>query len=288
MSKAFFLRAASACLGLFVMAACSSNPTGNEPSASAKDKGAKAGEYGAVQFSMEVGKVGALSKVSTINLNRLILTAVSVGSKLDTVRDTSALRGYDQQTVKRTLKLKPSAAWVLYAKTLDQKDSIVHQGTAPTFAVKIADTAHVTLVLQSRFTMYQATFKDLPVSIGPGEGNGDRVGVAITRLVMKVDGVIKRDSTAKSYFGNDQTVALGFDYVTIGKHEFTLEAYGQVLGKYSLLYTGTTSITTVPGEDGAKSVTMAWVGPSDGGAHTNIIVGKVGTIELKPYFPDKI
>jgi hypothetical protein len=292
MTTSFIARTASACLGLFLLAACSANPTGSDSSASAKGKdakGAAAEQYGAVKFSLDVGKVGALSKAaSTAGLKKLILTAVSGGEKPDTVRDTSSLSGYDQQHVKRTLKLKPKSAWVLYAKTLDHKDSVVHQGTAPSFAVKIADTANVTLVLQSRFTRYQATFKDLPISIGPGDGNGDKVGVAITRLVMKVDGVVKCDSTAASYFGNDQTVALKFDYVTIGKHDFTLEAYGQVLGKVGLLYTGAVSITTVPGEDGARPVTMTWVGPSDGGMHGNIIVGKVGSIELKPNFPDKI
>lgn len=287
MSHNVHLRAAAACIGLFLMAACSENPTSGDPASLAKGKEPSGGQYGAVRFDLEVGKVGALSKASAIGLRKLILTAVSGGDKPDTVRDTSALSGYDQQHVKRTLKLKPKPSWVLYAKTLDQKDSIIHQGTAPSFGVKIGDTSNVTLVLQSRFTMYQATFKDLPLSISAGDG-GDRVGLAISRLVLKVDGVIKGDSTKKDYFGPDRTVALGFDYVPIGQHEFTLEAYGLVLDKYGLLYKGSVSITTVPGEDGARSVNMVWMGPTDGGVHANIIVGKVGTMELKPNFPDKL
>lgn len=282
-------RTLTACMGLFLLAACSSNPTGSEPAASAKDKGSKAAAgYAPVQFSLNVGKVGALRKSSTINMTKLILTAVAGGEKPDTVRDTSALSGHDQQTVKRVLKLKPKSSWVLYAKTLDQKDSIIHQGAAPAFAVKISDTTHVTLVLQSRFTMYTAKFTSLPYSIGFGDERNDRVGVAITRLVLKVDGVAKRDSTAKEYFSPTGDVNLAFDYVSVGSHDFTLEAYGIVSGKSGLLYTGTVNITTVPGEDGARTVQMAWVGPSDGGAHANIIVGKVGTMELKPNFPDKL
>lgn len=282
------VKALSVSLSLFLLAACSSNPTGSEPAATSKGSGAKAGPYGAAKFSLQVGKVGALSKSSTITMKKLILTAVAGGEKPDTVRDTSTLSGYDQQTVKRTLKLKPKSSWVLYAKTLDAKDSIIHQGSTQAFSVKINDTSNVTLVLQSRFTMYQATFKDLPYSIGFGDERNDRVGVAINRLVMKVDGFAKRDSTNREYFSPTQTIALGFDYVPVGKHEFTLEAYGLVSGLYGLLYTGTVSITTVAGEDGARSVTMSWVGPTDGGAHANIIIGKVGTMELKPNFPDNL
>ena len=288
MSRIAMVKAVSVSLSLFLLAACSSNPTGSEPSATSNGNGTKAGSYGAAQFSLQVGKVGALSKSSTISMKKLILTAVGSGDKPDTVRDTSTLTGNEQQTVNRILKLKPKSSWVLYAKTLDQKDSVIHQGTAPAFSVKISDTTKVTLVLQSRFTMYQATFSSLPYSIGFGDEKNDRTGVAINRLALKVDGTAKKDSTAKEYFSPTQSVVLGFDYVSVGKHDITLEAYGLVGGKSGLLYTGTASITTIPGEDGSKSITMTWVGPTDGAGNASIIVGKVGKMDVTPNFPDKL
>ncbi len=271
-------------VSLALLAACSNNPTG--PTVSASGGGAKeskAGTYGTAQFSLQVGKVGALTKTSAISMKKLILTAVATGDKPDTVRDTSSISGNDQQTVHRSLKLKPKSSWILYAKTLDQKDSVVHQGTTQAFSIKLQDTTNVTLILQSRFTMYQATFSNLPYSTSFGS---DKVGVAINRLVLKVDGVAKADSSVKDAFTPIQTVILGFDYVAVGQHNITLEAYG-ITGKYTgILYSGALSITTVPGEDGTRAVVLNWAGPNSGAASASIIVGHVGKMNLNPTFSD--
>ena len=289
MSRISLGKAFAVVMAVAVLAACSNNPTASDPSASADTGKPQPGTYGLAKFSLQVGKVGALSKSSTIGMKKLILTAVAGGDKPDTVRDTSAISGNDQQTVNRTLKLKPRSSWVLFAKTLDLKDSIVHQGSTTAFAVKVSDTAKVTLILQSRFTMYQATFANLPQSIGVDADNkGDKVGVAVTRLVLKVDGVIKGDSTAKESFSALQTILLNFDYVYVGKHDITLEAYGQTGTFKGLLYTGTNPINTVPGEDGSRQIVMAWVGPNTGAAAASIIVGHVGKIEVTPKFPDNL
>ena len=276
-------------MAVAVVAACTNNPTASDPAASAGPGKAQPGTYGLAKFSLQVGKVGALSKSSSIGMKKLILTAVAGGDKPDTVRDTSAISGNEQQTVNRTLKLKPRSSWVLFAKTLDLKDSIVHQGSTQAFSVKVSDTSKVTLILQSRFTMYQATFANLPQSIGVDQDNkGDKVGVAVTRLVLRVDGVIKADSTAKEYFSGLQTIVLNFDYVYVGMHDITLEAYGRTGTYNGLLYTGTNPINTVPGEDGSRQIVMAWAGPSTGAANASIIVGHVGKIDVTPKFPENL
>jgi hypothetical protein len=284
MSRINYIKSISICMGLSLLAACSNNPT--EPKAAAAGSGGKemkAGTYGTARFSLNVGKVGALSKSSAITMKKLILTAIATGDKPDTVRDTSTIGGNDQQTVNRALKLKPKSTWVLYAKTLDQKDSVVHQGTTQPFSIKLQDTTNVTLILQSRFTMYQATFANLPYSAAVGN---EKIGIAINRLVLKVDGVAKADSSVKDAFSPIQTVVLGFDYVSVGSHNITLEAHG-ITGKYTgILYAGTANVTTVPGEDGKKSVVLNWAGPNTGVGQASIIVGHVGKMEINPVFSD--
>ena len=287
MSRIAIVKALSLGLSLLLLAACSSNPTGSEPAATSNGSGTKAGPkagtYGTARLSLNVGKVGALSKGSAISMKKLILTAVATGDKPDTVRDTSAISGNSQQTVLRSLKLKPKSSWILYAKTLDQKDSVVHQGTTPAFSIKLQDTTTVTLILQSRFTMYQATFANLPYMTAFGS---DKVGVAINRLVLKVDGVAKADSSVKDAFSPTQTVVLGFDYVAVGTHNITLEAHG-LTGKYTgILYSGSASIATVPGEDGTKTIVLNWAGPNSGVGQASIIVGHVGKMSINPVFSD--
>lgn len=271
---------------IYLLTGCGSSPTASEAAAAGK-KSPSVPKTGAASVSLDLGKVGALSKGSGISLKKLVLVAVSGGDRPDTVRDTSSLSGNAQASVKRVLKLKPKSAWTLFAKTIDEKDSIIHQGASPSFEVELFDTTHVTLVLQSRFTMYTATFKNLPVSIGVGNGT-DRIGIALTRLVLKVDGVVKADSTAREWFGSSNPVVLAFDYVGVGRHEIALEAYGTTEKYQGLMYTGSIEVTTVPGEDGNRPVTLNWVGPSTGGVQANIIVGKIGKMDLMPGFAGSI
>lgn len=125
---------------------CGQNPT------SVADKGGE--ETGAtVQSTIVQGKVGALGKSSAINLSKLVLAAVSTATPPDTVRDTASVSGNSQVTVLRTLTLAPLRTWVVNAKSLDAKDSVIHSGASAAFFVKPADTAVVSLNLSSRFAM---------------------------------------------------------------------------------------------------------------------------------------
>lgn len=280
------VRALSGFMGLCLLAACSANPTGGDPAAKASGSGngnkAAAGPSGTAQISLKVGKVGALSKSATISMRKLILTVVA---GTDTVRDTSALSGNETVTVKRALKLK-AKTWVLYAKTLDQKDSVIHSGASNAFTIKLSENTEVNLPLQSRFTMYQATYSNMPFSIGYGDSKNEKLPVAVTRLIIKVDEKAVRDTTAKEYFPPDKSVFLDFDYVTVGKHDIVLQAHC-IAGTYSgLCYEGSSHVTTVAGEDESKQIVLHWVGPSVGSGNATIIVGRVGKLEIKPHFVD--
>jgi hypothetical protein len=185
--------------------------------------------------------------------------------------------------------LKPLRNWTLSATAKDAKDSIVHQGSTAPFYVKPSDTAVVSLALASRFAMYQANFNALPDSISSSAAGTGKDAVKFKRLVMKLDGVIKADSTAPAYFPALQTVSLFFDYVGIGSHAVVLEAYGDVnTAANALLYSGTTTFTVSAGADDSKSVGLGWVGPTTGTGKLSVTLGKVGKINVNGTLPGTV
>lgn len=259
---------------------CGSNP-GSVAGVEEKAKAELEKFNSPVRSSITLGKVGVLSKTATISLRKLILTAVSATSPADTVRDTSTLYGSETITVKRLLKLKPLMTWTLKARTLDQRDSVIHRGESQPFSVKPADTAEVSLNLASRFVMYQATFTDLPNNISTSQAGLGKVAVNLNRVVLKIDGAVKGDSLVTGgYFAGGQSVTLTHDYVTPGLHTVLLEAYGLVESHYGLLFAGTATFSSVAGEDNSKPVTLNWVGPSTGAEKAAIILGRIGKVTL--------
>jgi hypothetical protein len=236
-----------------------------------------------------LGKVGALAKTDAISLSKLIIVGVSAATPPDTIRDTSTVSGNSQVTVTRTFTLKPLRNWTFTATSKDSKDSVVHQGSTAAFYVKPADTAVVSLSLVSRFAMYQANFNTLPDSIASATAGTGKDVVKFKRLVMKLDGVIKADSSASAYYPALQTVSLYFDYVGIGSHAVVLEAYGDVnTATNTLLYTGTTTFTVSAGTDDTKSVTLGWVGPTTGSSKISVTLGKVGKINVNGTLPGTV
>jgi hypothetical protein len=250
--------------------AASADPDANPPAAEAD---------GAVKTTLLLGKVGALAKTSTIDLRKLILEAVSSATPADTVRDTATVSGNSSVTVLRTLTLKPLRNWVINAKTLDAKDSVVHQGSTASFFVKPADTSAVSLNLTSRFAMYQANFNTLPDSISSSASGTGKDKLNLKRMVLKVDGVIKADSLLPSgYFAAGANVSLYFDYITPGSHTVTLEAYGDLHSYIGLLYSGSSTFSVSAGADDTRSVTLNWVGPTTGTGTLTVTLGKVGKV----------
>ena len=241
---------------------------------------------GAVKSTVILGKVGALSKSSTISLSKLVLEAVSSASPADTVRDTASVSGNDAVTVLRTLTLKPLRNWVVSAKSLDAKDSVIHQGTSASFFVKPADTSAVSLNLTSRFAMYQANFNTLPDSISSSTSGTGKDKLNLNRLVLKVDGVIKSDSLlASGYFAGGANVSLYFDYITPGSHTVTLEAYGPLHTYNGMLYSGSSTFSVTAGNDDTRSVTLNWVGPTTGTGKLTVTLGKVGKVIVNGTLP---
>ena len=235
---------------------------------------------GVVTTSVLLGKVGALRKEANIGLRKLYLTAVSSATPPDTVLDSATVAGSDAVTVLRTLSLKPLRNWVVSAKTVDQRDSVIHSGNTSPFYVKPADTAEVSLNLTSRFSMYQANFSSLPdsvFSVLPGTGK-DKLN--LNRLVLKIDGVAKSDSTlaAGAFFTGGQNVNIYFDYVAPGNHTVTLEAFGVLHGYNGILYSGSVTFSVAAGVDDTKAVSLNWVGPNTGSGKLNVNVGKVGKV----------
>lgn len=264
-----------------MLAACGSNPGGE---ADAADPGSP----GVLLSEVSLGKVGALAKSATINLDMLILTLTSNAAPPDTVHDTISVSGNAQITVSRSLQLKPLRAWTLSARTLDVRDSTVHQGITAPFLVKPGDTVVVSLNLASRFSMYEARFNDLPDSVGSSVSGTSREAVRFKKLVMKVDGAVRADSTAPAYFGKGQVVKLIFDYITPGSHSVVLEAHGE-LNRYSgILYSGTGSFDVAPGADETRAVTLAWAGPTTGTGKLTVVIGKVGKVVINGTLPGTV
>jgi hypothetical protein len=254
-----------------LMANCGQSPT------TAASEGAADGE-GTVKSTIELGKVGVLSKTASINLSKLVLLAVSGATPPDTVRDTAAISGSDAVTVLRTLTLKPLRNWVINAKTLDTRDSVIHSGATASFFVKPSDTTSVSLNLSSRFAMYQANFNTLPDSIDASTGTGkDKLN--LNRVVLKVDGVTKKDSVlASGFFSGGQNISVFFDYITPGAHTVTLEAYGALHTYSGILYSGASTFTVSAGNDDTKAITLNWVGPTTGTGKLTVTLGKVGKV----------
>jgi hypothetical protein len=243
---------------------------------------------GRLVSTVVLGKVGALGKSGAINLSKLIITGISTTTPPDTVRDTSAVTGNSQVTVSRTFTLKPLRNWILTAKTLDIKDSLIHTGSTSAFFVKPADTVEVSLNLTSRFAMYEARFNSLPDSISSGVVGTGKDAVKIKRVVLKVDGAIRADSSVTTSYAGGQTVVIYYDYISPGAHTALLEAYGTLNTFNGLLYSGTSSINVSAGADDTKSITLSWQGPTTGTSKINVTLGKVGKVTINGALPGSI
>ncbi len=242
--------------------------------------------------------VGVLAKTSTISLSKLILVFTS--SAGDTLRDTVTstttpslnVTATSAQTVTKEYALKPLRSWKLVAVTRDLQDSVIHQDSATTPVLYAADTTVITLGLSSRFTMYNARFLTLPDSISsPVPGTSKQV-LHLNRLVLKVDGVTKVDSTANPgpYFTPSASAVLSYDYVTVGSHSIQLLAYGPMYtwNVVNPLFSGMQTINVGAGNDSTVAMTLNWVGPTTGTGHLSATIGKVGKVIVNGTLPGTV
>ena len=274
-------------IALGLAAVILSSGCGSTPASSSVDNTSDT-QLALVQSTIILGKVGALGKSNAINLSKLIITGISATTPPDTIRDTTSVSGNAQVTVSRNFTLKPLRSWVLSAKTLDVKDSLIHTGSTASFYVKPSDTAQVSLNLSSRFAMYEARFNSLPDSVASSTAGTGKDAVKVKRVVLKVDGVIKADSSVTTQFSGGQTVVVFYDYISPGAHTAVLEAYGTINTYSDILYTGSASINVSAGTDDTKSITLSWVGPTTGTGHITVTLGKVGKVTINGALPGTI
>lgn len=268
-----------------LLVGCGTNPAGV---AGVSDKAdVEGGQDGVVKSDFILGKVGALSKVATIDLRKVYFTLVS--SAADTVKDSATVSGREQVIVNKVWTLKPLRTWTIHAKSVDAKDSVIHQGSTTSFFVKIADTVSVNLNLSSRFTMYEANFNNLPDSISSSQAGTGKEKLNLNRVTLKIDGATKADSAkASGWFAAGQGVTVFFDYMTPGTHQVVLEASGTLNGFTGVLYRGTADFNVAAGVDETRTVTLGWVGPTTGSGSLTVTLGRVGKVTVNGSLPGAV
>lgn len=268
-----------------ILAACGSAPNGGTGGPGGDGGGS---DRGTVVSDLSLGKVGALAKSSAIDLRKLVVTLVSGNSPPDTVRDTSQVSGNAQVNVSRSYDLKTLRTWTLSARTLDAKDSVIHQGSTAPFYMKPGDTVQLSLNLASRFSMYEANFNNLPDSVGSSVAGTAKEAVNFKRVIMKVDGLTRGDSTASPFFTKGQQVKLAFDYLTPGSHSISLEAHGELNMYSGLLYSGSSTFSVSAGADDTRTITLDWAGPTTGTGKITVTIGKVGKVVINGTLPGTV
>lgn len=241
---------------------------------------------------------GALSKTSSISLAKLIFELTS--NTGDTLRDTlttssspvsiNAVSTSPQTIVKDYSGLKPLRSWKLVATTRDVNDSIIQKDSVVSPILYAGDTVDISLNLNSRYSMYDAKFLAIPDSISSSVPGTVKQELIINRLVFKIDGVAQADSTQGGGFTPLDTAILSYDYVTVGSHNVTLEAWGRInpLHADSLLFTGTQNINAGTGLDSGVAFNLGWVGPTTGTGHISATIGKVGKITVNGALPGTV
>jgi hypothetical protein len=243
--------------------------------------------------------VNSLAKASLISLKALILQFSS--NTGDTLRDTItttttpniSATATSPQTVSKNYTLKPLRTWKVIAKTWDLNDSIIHIDTVTTGVLNDGDTAHVSLSLSSRFSMYQAQFM-IPDSISSSVAGTVKQVVNINRLVLMIDSVVKKDTTVSPgpYYTKLVNAVIGYDYVPVGNHTVQLLAYGPM---YSwniadpLYSSASIPINNVlAGSDSTTAITLAWKGPTTGVGSITATIGKVGKVTINATLPGTV
>jgi hypothetical protein len=200
---------------------------------------------GSAAISIKVGEVGTLAKKTNINLSKLYVVLSAVGET--SIYDTFSLSGGGSATIVKTYdSLTSLKTWTLSAKSLDDEDSVVHQGSTD-FLVKPNKTEKVNLTLLSKYSMLKANFFPIRDSV--------------TRCELLVADVkVDEASFAKQARVGD-TIRLAYDYLAVGvTQKITMNAYGKMWGVDTLLYSNDTLITPIAGVDMSAKIGLHWVG----------------------------
>jgi hypothetical protein len=234
----------------------------------------------------------SLSKSSTIELKKLIITLSSNGVGDSVIRDTllAGTNGFVsnplvEQTFSKKFQIKPLRHWTIVVKTLDARDSVIHRDSVVERDLKLGETRNITLDLSSRFVMYEVKFA-LPDSI-KSTVTGMAQKILIHRFVMKVDSSVAIDTTVPGAFAPAPTLhAISFDYIKAGTTpDVTLQYYGRAAGNPNDTLLFEKILLDVKPDSNYAQVTATYVGPGSngqGGATANMVfnIGKVGKTQI--------
>ena len=231
---------------------------------------------GAASVIINMGGVGYLAKtdLADIQLEYLVLTLSAPGEI--TSIDTMPVSGNGQIMVNKVYSgLNPLVTWTLDAVSKDINDSTIHSGST-SFMVPPGGNTNVSLVMDAQYSMLKAEFSPIRDSVNKVE--------LVVNTVIVDEGSFPKQSNV----GGTET--LSFDYLTApGTHDIELNVYGEMWGLEYLLYTGDTTVNTVPGQDATYEITLSWVGPNEpppGQATMTVTLGAVGTTTVKGTLDD--
>ncbi len=248
--------------------ACSSNsknPTSSVPN----------GESGSANITVKIGNVGSLAKSATIEFAKLCVSLSASGEA--PIYDTIPISGNGTNTVSKTYgPLASLKTWTLIVHSLDTRDSIIHSGST-TFNVLPRQTVTIPVLdLSAHFSMLKANFFPIRDSV--------------TRCELLVNGINVDDSSFVKQILLGDTVKLDYDYLkTNVSQRIKMDVYGSMWGFDTLLYTGDTAITPLPGVNSTYAITLRWVGPAlppPGQATMTVILGAVGTVTVEGELED--
>jgi len=228
---------------------------------------------GSANITVEVGKVGVLGKIRNIELSKLYISLTAPGEI--PIYDTINLSGNGQQTISKTYSDLASLlkTWTLLAESRDVDGVVIHSGSTQ-FIVPARNTISVALNLDAKYSMLKANFFPIRDSV--------------TRCELLVDGSKVDDSSFAKQALLGDTVRLSNNYLTTGiSQRVKLDVYGIMWGFDTLLYTGDTAITPLPGINASYTITLRWVGPGPlpGGASMTVVLGAIGTVVINGIIP---
>jgi len=238
------------------------------------DSDDKSTPTGGVNLTLVLERVGALAKTSDISLRMVYLTASTPGA--DTLRDSVVLSGNGQQSVQRQfLGLIAGRIWTVSAMSKDQKNVTIH-GFDTSFTVNAGNPQNVTLMLAARHSMLKARIFPVPDSV--------------TTVRLFVNGASVAESTFVKQSLAGDTVILAYDYLLASRpgtsNIIKIEADGFIGNSNPiLLYQGDTTIQVVAGVNAAHAFRLGWVGPSQGRAALNVVLGAIGNLSVDWIMP---
>jgi len=230
---------------------------------------------GTANFKVRLGKIGALAKRQSIELNTLRITLSSPGK--DTLTDTFSVNGTGGNEIEFSIdSIAAPAVWKLNALCFDKAGVVVHSNSI-SFPTLADDTVDVVLNMDAKYSMLRTSFNSIPDSVNA--------------VKMIIHGIDTLDAAFTK--GAVDSVKLSYDYLpadTAGiAHAVSLYASGSFCGTDTVLYAADTTIISKSGVDLKCKITMKWVGPGvpHGEATMTVTVGTIGFTLVNANFEQK-